>query len=40
MLFVDKDNTAAIATYVKLGFTVHHEEQAFIGEIASTAKQT
>lgn len=40
MLFVDKDNTAAIATYKKLGFTVHHQEQAFIGEIASTAKQT
>ncbi|MFM8248346.1 MAG: mycothiol synthase, partial [Acidimicrobiaceae bacterium] len=40
MLFVDKENTAAIATYSKLGFTVHHLEQAFIGEIASTAKQT
>ncbi|NBY45630.1 MAG: mycothiol synthase, partial [Acidimicrobiia bacterium] len=40
MLFVDKDNAAAIATYVKLGFIVDHQEQAFVGEIASTAKQT
>ena len=35
MLFVDKDNTAAIATYTKLGFTIHHQEQAFVGDIVS-----
>lgn len=33
MLFVDKDNIAAISTYLKLGFTTHHQEQAFVGDI-------
>ena len=40
MLFVDKDNIAAIATYTKLGFTVRHQEQAFVGDIAPSSKQT
>ncbi len=40
MLFVDKDNIAAIATYTKIGFTIRHQEQAFIGDIAPRSKQT
>ena len=36
MLFVDKDNAIAIATYLKLGFAIHHQEQAFVGDIASS----
>ena len=34
MLFVDKGNIAAISTYLKLGFTTHHQEQAFVGDIS------
>lgn len=33
MLFVDKENVAAVATYTKLGFTTHHQEQAFVADI-------
>ncbi len=36
MLFVDKDNAIAITTYLKLGFAIHHQEQAFIGDITSS----
>ena len=35
MLFVDRDNDAAVTTYTKLGFTIHDIEQAFVGEISS-----
>jgi ribosomal protein S18 acetylase RimI-like enzyme len=35
MLFVDRDNDAAVMTYTKLGFTIHDIEQAFVGEISS-----
>jgi len=38
MLFVDKGNLAAIKMYGNIGFSTHHEEQAFVGEIASSAK--
>ncbi|CAB4811895.1 unannotated protein [freshwater metagenome] len=34
MLFVDKENAPAISVYFKIGFSVHHEGQAFIGEIS------
>ena len=34
MLFVDKKNAPAISMYSKIGFSVHHEGKAFIGEIS------
>lgn len=40
MLFVDEDNTAAIATYTKLGLTIRDRGQAFVGDIAPSSKQT
>ena len=39
MLFVDQDNTAAIATYEKIGFSINHRKQAFVGDIASASKK-
>lgn len=33
MLYVDSDNSAALSLYASLGFTPHHEEHAFIGDI-------
>jgi len=37
MLYVDADNASAIAMYTTLGFTAHHEEHAFVGDIAPGA---
>ncbi|MEY3806012.1 MAG: acetyltransferase MshD [Actinomycetota bacterium] len=36
MLYVDAENTSAMAMYTKLGFSVHHEEHSFIGDVASS----
>ena len=36
MLYVDADNDAALSLYSALGFTSHHEEHAFIGDISSS----
>jgi mycothiol synthase len=37
MLYVDADNASALAMYTALGFTPHHEEHAFVGDIAPGA---
>lgn len=34
MLYVDADNSPAISVYTSLGFTPHHNEVAFVGDIA------
>ncbi len=34
MLYVDSDNAAALSLYASLGFVPHHEEHAFVGDIA------
>ena len=40
MLYVDKNNFAAIAMYSKIGFSTHHQEQAFVGEISPSTMQS
>lgn len=39
MLYVDADNAPAVAVYSSLGFTAHHNEVAFVGDIAAKAHQ-
>ncbi len=38
MLYVDADNAPAISVYTSLGFTPHHNEVAFVGDVAPKAK--
>jgi ribosomal protein S18 acetylase RimI-like enzyme len=33
MLYVDRDNGAAVSMYEKLGFSTRHRERAFVGDI-------
>ena len=33
MLYVDRDNVAAVSMYEKLGFVPHHRERAFVGDV-------
>jgi mycothiol synthase len=35
MLYVDADNAAAMSVYTSLGFTPHHRELAFVGDVAA-----
>ncbi|MFN5601870.1 MAG: GNAT family N-acetyltransferase, partial [Acidimicrobiaceae bacterium] len=37
MLYVDSDNAAALSLYSSLGFSPHHEEHAFVGDIAAVS---
>ena len=35
MLYVDADNVAAMKVYSDLGFTSHHSELAFVGDVGA-----
>jgi len=39
MLYVDRDNTTAVSMYSRLGFSVHHTEQAFVGTVAPSRQE-
>ena len=39
MLYVDADNAPAISVYTSLGFTPHHNEVAFVGDIPAKGSQ-
>ena len=39
MLYVDADNVPAVRLYEHLGFTVHHTDCAFVGDVVATTGQ-